>query len=157
MTDDQIQITYEEQISSLPRAIEQELKITILRLLKELGKVQCNLSLFFCSVETMIQLNGTYRNNDKATDLLSWLYSEDDTDAVVSEEPWGELVYCLTVIDKQAAASGWELKDELLRLTVHGLVHLLGYDHESDAEEAEMLGIEKKLLELIGLADVYPA
>lgn len=157
MTAEWIQITYEEGIEDLPASIEQRLTETITRLLGELDRCQRYLSLYFCSPDTIAELNHTWRNKNRPTDLLSWLYDTNDPGPAIPDEPWGELIYCLPVIKKQAMDSGWELEVELLRLTVHGLVHLMGYDHESEAEEAEMLGFEKKLLKLIGLAAVYPA
>lgn len=155
MKTNQIQISYDDSVDPLPAETENRIVENLTLLLKELDHPEQPLSLFFCSLDTMIQLNSTYRNKQKPTDLLSWLYEEEEPGQTVADEPWGELVYCLEVIQKQAAASGWTLSDELLRLTVHGLVHLMGYDHESDDEEAEMLGIETGLLERIGLADVY--
>ncbi|MBU2648543.1 rRNA maturation RNase YbeY [bacterium] len=155
MKTDLIQITYEDSTDTLPQPIEKRIVETLDFLMTELNQGARSISLFFCSIETMIQLNGTYRNREVPTDLLSWLYQDDTTGPHVPEEPWGEMVYCLAVIRKQAAASGWEIGDELLRLTVHGLTHLLGYDHESDADEAVMLDFEKKLLVRIGLEGAY--
>ena len=152
----QIQITSEEEISQLPKETETKLLETISVLLKQVEQAHRTLSLYLCSSGTIAQLNHTYRQKNRPTDLLSWLYEEGDADPMMPEEPWGELVYCLPVIQDQAAESGWELQDELIRLTVHGLVHLMGYDHETEGEEAEMLGIEKQLLEQIGMEGVYP-
>ncbi len=155
MKNNHIQITFELPSDSLPPQTEKRMMDVLGLLMTELGVNDRVLSLFFCSLETMIQLNGTYRNREKPTDLLSWLYQDGDAESITPEEPWGELVYCLEVIREQAAASGWELEDELLRLTVHGLTHLLGYDHEDEADEATMLAFEKNLLEQIGLTGVY--
>jgi len=155
MKNNHIQITYENPSVPLPEHTEKKLLDVLDLLMTEQVLNDRILSLFFCSVETMVQLNGTYRKKEKPTDLLSWLYLDGDTQLNTPEETWGELVYCIDVIYKQATASGWALEDELLRLSVHGLVHLLGYDHENDSEETTMLGIEKKLLERIGLKDVY--
>ncbi len=155
MKNNHIQITFELPSDSLPPQTEKRMTDVLGLLMTKLGVSDRVLSLFFCSLETMIQLNGTYRNREKPTDLLSWLYQDGDAESITPEEPWGELVYCLEVIRKQAAASGWELEDELLRLTVHGLSHLLGYDHEDEADEATMLAFEKNLLEQIGMTGVY--
>lgn len=155
MKNNRIQATYEHLSDSLPLQIEKRVIDVLDLLMSNLGLNGRVLSLYFCSVETMIQLNGTYRNREKQTDLLSWIYQDGDAESITPEEPWGELVYCLEVIQKQAAASGWDLQDELLRLTVHGLTHLLGYDHEEEADEAVMLAFEKNLLQQIGLAGVY--
>lgn len=155
MTGNQILISSEDSSRPLPEKTEERLTEALLQLMDELNLSQQSLSLHFCSRETSRQLNQSYRNRNEPTDLLSWRY-DDAESPETEEEPWGELVYCLALIRQQAAASGWELEDELLRLTVHGLVHLLGYDHESAAEETEMLGIETELLEKIGLKGVYP-
>jgi probable rRNA maturation factor len=155
MKNNQINTSYERPSDSLAPQIEKRVMDVLDVLMSKLDLNSRVLSLFFCSVETMIQLNGTYRNQEKPTDLLSWLYQDGDEEFITPEEPWGELVYCMDVIRKQAAASGWELEDELLRLTVHGLTHLLGYDHEEEADETVMLAFEKNLLEQIGLTGVY--
>ncbi|MBT3226438.1 MAG: rRNA maturation RNase YbeY [Deltaproteobacteria bacterium] len=155
MENEHIQITYELPSETLPLQTEKRIMDVLGLLMMKLG-LNCRiLSLFFCSVETMIQLNGTYRSQEKPTDLLSWLYQDVEAELITPDEPWGELVYCLELIRKQATESGWELEDELLRLTVHGLTHLLGYDHEDEADEAVMLAFEKDLLEQIGLTGVY--
>jgi probable rRNA maturation factor len=157
MTHNRIQIKYENEGDNLPESIEERIAAVLILLMAEMNQSERSLSLYFCSMETMSRLNGTYRKKDQPTDLLSWLYQEDETSPFIPEEPWGELVYCLEFIRDRLKTSGWELEDELLRLTVHGLVHLLGYDHESDTEEAEMLGMENKLLKRIGMVGVYPA
>ncbi len=157
MTHKRIQITYENENDTLPERIDERIAEVLILLMTEVNQPDRSLSLYFCSMETMSQLNGTYRKKEQPTDLLSWLYQEDEAGPVIPEEPWGELVYCLEFIKDRLKMSGWELEDELLRLTVHGLVHLLGYDHESDTEEAEMLGMEIKLLKRIGMMGVYPA
>lgn len=155
MKNNHIQFTYESPSEALPKRTEKRLAEALHLLMADQDLSDRIVSLFFCSVETIVQLNGTYRNRGKPTDLLSWLYQDDEMQPNAAEETWGELVYCIEVICRQATASGWELEDELLRLTVHGLVHLLGYDHENDADEAVMLGFEKKLLQRIGLTGVY--
>jgi len=156
MTHNRIQIKYENESDTLPESTEERIAEVLILLMTEVNQPGRSLSLYFCSTETMSQLNGTYRKKEQATDLLSWLYQEDESETVIPGEPWGELVYCLEFIKDRLQTSGWELEDELLRLTVHGLVHLLGYDHESDTEEAEMLGMENKLLKRIGMVGVYP-
>lgn len=58
----------------------------------------------------------------------------------------GDIVLCPSVAEKQAAAAGHALEDELLLLTVHGILHLLGYDHAEPDEKAEMFGLQRRLL-----------
>ncbi len=88
--------------------------------------------------------------------MLSWSYENDGLDEIPGDVPWGELALCLEIIEKQAESSGWPLETELLRLLVHGIGHLNGYDHElSEADEEEMLRFEIELLSYIGFEGVY--
>lgn len=149
----EIEFSSEEGIV-LDSELEKLLSEKLIYLMSETGNQDKMLSLFFCSEETIKELNNSYRGVNKSTDILSWLYDEEDP--IAEQETWGELVVCLDVCRRQAEKSGLSLKTELLRLTVHGLVHLMGYDHEnSPEEEKRMLAREKELLSLIGLEGIY--
>ena len=117
MKTEHIQVNYEDTLNHLPKKTEKKIAEAIVVLMSELKQPQQTLSLFFCSPDTMTQLNGTYRGKQQPTDLLSWLYEEEEEEAgsISPEEPWGELIYCLDIIQKQASGSGWQLEDELLR------------------------------------------
>ena len=79
------------------------------------------------------ELNRRYRKKDKATDVLSFLYDHG-----------GEIVLCFEVIKKNARKFGLSAKTELLRSLIHGMLHLLGYDHEkSEKEEKKMQNLQK--------------
>ena len=58
-------------------------------------------------------------------------------------------------VEREATERGIPFADHLRHLTVHGLLHLLGYDHETDAQAAEMEGIETQILARLGIADPY--
>ena len=78
------------------------------------------------------ELNRRYRKKDKATDVLSFLYDQG-----------GEIVLCFEVIKKNARKFGLSAKTELLRSLIHGMLHLLGYDHEkSEKEEKKMQNLQ---------------
>ncbi len=155
MTDhQQVQISYEDHVDQLPQETEELIKETFQKLLNDTGNEKKVVSLYFCSLSTIQSLNLSYRNINRPTDILSWSYQEED--AIAESEPWGELAVCLDVCQRQADASGWSLDTELLRLLVHGLGHLMGFDHEqSDEDEARMLELEKQLLSSIDLGDLY--
>jgi probable rRNA maturation factor len=92
------------------------------------------------------QLNLQWRDKDKPTDVLSWpLYEIGEIERVESGEI-GDVVISIETATRQAAARGWELSDELALLLVHGTLHLLG--HEDDTEEGSnaMRTIEASLL-----------
>jgi len=118
-------------------------------LMMNAAQISREVNLLFCTSSSIQELNKTYRGQDKPTDILSFGYDSPD-------EPLGDLALCLEVAQAQATSFGLPVAEELLRLLAHGLVHLLGYDHQSDEEEAEMLQKECTLLKVINLGHLYP-
>jgi rRNA maturation RNase YbeY len=150
-----IQISYEENLEPLPVETEKRILSDLSILLEETENQTKTLSLFFCSSETMQELNQVHRNVIKPTDILSWAYDEEEL-SETTEVLLGELAICLEICGKQAGETGWDLEIELLRLLVHGIGHLMGFDHElSEADEKKMLEFEKGLLASINLKGVY--
>ena len=82
------------------------------------------------------RLNGAYRGKDRPTDVLSFVYDEDDG-------PIGDIAISIDRAAQQAADRGHSLQDELELLTLHGTLHVCGYDHETD--NGEMDAIERRL------------
>ncbi len=91
------------------------------------------------------QLNATYRGIDKATDVLSFPLEE------MPGAPLGTIVISIDKVREKATELGHSQKEELQLLFIHGLLHLLGYDHESD--EGEMRQKEAALIRTFGLPD----
>ena len=93
---------------------------------------------------------------DKATDVLSFPQIDYDVDEVVMTNEKGEIVLGDIIISvdtakRQAEEYGHSLKREICFLTVHSMLHLLGYDHMTEEEEAEMFGKQKDILEKSGI------
>ena len=80
--------------------------------------------------ETIAQINAEYRNIDKATDVLSFPY-----DADMPMAPLGSIVISYDFVKEKAAEFGHSQDDEFTLLFIHGLLHILGYDHEIDSGE----------------------
>lgn len=100
------------------------------------------LSLVFVTNPQMKKLNHKYRKKAKTTDVLSFQSSEPSY--------LGDIVICVPVAYQQSKTIGISVRAELLRLVVHGLTHLLGYDHEISAAQAkEFFGCEERLLALV--------
>jgi len=91
-------------------------------------------------------LNALYRGIDRPTDVLSFPM-HDRVSAAGHAGPLGDIVICIPRAAGQAKEYGVGLYDELLRLLLHGLLHLLGYDHEKNAYEKRKM--EKKEGELL--------
>jgi probable rRNA maturation factor len=110
------------------------------------------LSILLVDVEYMTELNHRWMDGEGPTDVLAFPMDEGSVDHGPGEtgaEPalLGDIVLCPEVASKQAAEAGHATVDELALLTVHGVLHLLGYDHAEPEEEREMFGLQARLLE----------
>jgi probable rRNA maturation factor len=97
------------------------------------------------------QLNHDYRRKDSATNVLSFPAGIDLPDALV----WGDVVVCPTVVAREAAAQGKAYEDHFAHMVVHGVLHLLGYDHQTADEAAAMERLEIRILDGLGVSDPY--
>ena len=99
--------------------------------------------------DTMAGLNEKWMEGDGPTDVLAFPMDE-LRPGLVNEEPeegiLGDLMLCPPVAERQAETAGHDLDAELELLTVHGILHLLGYDHAEPEEHAEMFGLQDELL-----------
>ena len=102
-------------------------------------------------------LNRKYRSKDKPTNVLSFPAGKVTALPVDIPVPLGDVVICASIVYDEAEAQGKAVEDHWAHLLVHGTLHLLGFDHETDSEAAEMEAIETRLLSDRGLADPYGA
>lgn len=99
-------------------------------------------------------LNHHYRGKDYATNVLS--FPAELPDAVDLAYPLlGDLVLCAPVVAREAREQGKALAAHYAHLTVHGVLHLLGLDHENDREAAAMEQLEREILAGLGYEDPY--
>ena len=100
--------------------------------------------------DTIARLNEQWMEKEGPTDVLAFPMDE-LRPGLVGEEPaegvLGDLVLCPTVAERQGATAGHGTEAEMELLTVHGLLHLLGYDHAEPDEHREMFGLQDRLLE----------
>jgi probable rRNA maturation factor len=110
------------------------------------------LSIRVVDADEGLALNRDFRGKAHATNVLSF-----PTDTVVPGGPrlLGDLALCAPVIAREAVAQGKRSSAHFAHLTVHGVLHLLGYDHEVDAAAATMEALESKALASLGLANPY--
>lgn len=110
---------------------------------------QTEMSLRLVDVDTITTLNERWMEKEGPTDVLSFPMDEltpgsDDED--LPEGYLGDIALCPQVAERQAPGLGRSTEDEIRLLTVHGILHLLGYDHAEPEEHAEMFGIQGRLL-----------
>ena len=98
------------------------------------------------------QLNHDYRGKDKPTNVLSFPFEAPDG---IDIDLLGDLVICAPVVEREAIEQQKALSDHWAHMLIHGILHLLGYDHISDAEANEMESLETALLADLGIADPY--
>lgn len=100
------------------------------------------------------QLNRDYRGKDYATNVLTFTFDEDMPD-VPGLPLLGDIVFCAQVVEKEAREQNISLPDHYAHLTIHGVLHLQGYDHLEEDEALEMEALETRLLAGLGISDPY--
>ena len=118
-------------------------------------------SISFVDNEEMRRLNKEYRGIDKETDVLSFPLvefaeeelekEEEDADYIEEEIALGDIVISMEKALEQSKEHGHSFKRELAFLLVHGMLHLLGYDHDEGASEGEMFDKQEEILKKLNL------
>ena len=98
-------------------------------------------------------LNRDYRGKDYATNVLTFAYGAD----VEGDPLSGDILICAPVVAREAAEQGITLDAHYAHLTVHGMLHLQGYDHEVEAEAVTMEAVESFIMRRLGYEDPYEA
>ena len=111
-----------------------------------------NLSIVIESDETLKSLNAQYRQIDKVTDVLS--FPADEVDPETGVRYFGDVILSLEQAGKQADKTGHQLEDEVALLVVHGVLHLLGYDHDTPENKQLMWATQRELLDSLGFTNL---
>lgn len=141
------------------------LKTAARRLLVALDEANSSLSLTLVDDKAIREINREHRGKDKPTDVLSFpLFEPDEIADGIGQPPGdggermlGDVVISIDTALRQASDYDASLQDELYRLLVHGVAHVMGHDHEEPGEREEMLVLERRLAAAIGLAWPYDA
>ena len=134
----------------------EQILLSVLQKTAEVYNIQpsTEVSLVLASDEYIHALNREYRGIDTPTDVLSFALNEGD-EPVVFDGPeeilLGDIIISMDTATRQATEYGHSLERELAYLTVHGILHLLGYDHMVEEEKWEMRREEERVLSLLGI------
>lgn len=124
----------------------------------DLGDGPVELSLVLADDATVRRLNAEWRGQDKPTNVLSFAALDDEDTPLPEGAPLllGDVVLAYQTCAVEAVEQGKSLSDHLSHLVVHGVLHLLGFDHEDSDEEAEEMEVmETSILAALGLPDPY--
>ena len=126
----------------------------------------CEISLLACDDARIAELNGEFRDKPRPTNVLSWpaeeLSADEPGGAPHTPEPdfmgeiaLGDIAIAWETCAREAQEAGKPMGDHVTHLVIHGLLHLLGYDHIRDLDATLMEGIEVDILGRLGIDDPY--
>ena len=137
--------------------VEKNLETEILRAAEVVGKIygaeNSEVSITLTDDETIHELNKKYRGIDRATDVLSFALRESDEPEILDAEieTLGDIIISVERAKIQAEEFGHSFLREIIFLEVHGLLHLLGYDHIEENDRIEMEAEQKFVMEKLGI------
>ena len=139
-----VRLTLPPRSRQLPRFDSRLLRSRASRMLKEVGQSISELSIAIVLDDEIAALNAEHRSKRSATDVLSFsLLEGDHSDR--RGKLLGDVVIGIETAARQARAAHRSLDEELARLLIHGILHLLGWDHEESAEAKLMRAEERRL------------
>ena len=141
---------------AVDKTILAALKLAVATGLRHLSINHAELSLLLTNDNRLQQLNRDFRQVDKSTDVLSFP-SMDPVPVFNELELYlGDIAISVPYANTQANLNGHSLIAELQLLAVHGLLHLLGYDHLEPMEKEDMWSLQEQILAKLGLYDIRP-
>lgn len=110
---------------------------------------KADLSVVICDDEFIHSLNLQYRNVDRPTDVLS--FGSEEVDPESGKRYLGDIIISLPRASAQAAEASHPVTDELSMLAIHGVLHLSGYDHQTEEEKSLMWSKQSEFLRILGI------
>ncbi len=139
-----IEVYNETNCDAYIKDIENVLKLG----LKHMNIKDSYISVVIVDKDRIHEINKTYRNVDKVTDVISFAFEDNAGITPDGLRILGEIYLCMDKAKEQAVEYGHSNKREICYLVIHGLLHLLGYDHEKEEDKKKMRTKEEEILEL---------
>ena len=127
------------------------LKKVIKRTLKHENVKNVYFSVIFVNEKEIQEINKEYRGIDKVTDVISFALEDNSNIVYNNTRVLGDIYICIPRMLEQSSSYGHSIKRELSFLTIHGLLHLLGYDHMKKEDEEEMFALQELILNEEGI------
>jgi probable rRNA maturation factor len=135
---------YNQSNKELKKEIS-ELKKFVKFSVNELNIKDCYFNIIFVNNDYIKDLNKNYRNIDRETDVITFAL-EDDKTVISKVRVLGDIYISIDKAISQAEEYGHSLKREISFLTIHGILHLLGYDHMNEKDEKKMFSLQDEIL-----------
>lgn len=121
----------------------------------EIPVKQAEVSILLTDDDAVHSLNKEYRGVDKPTNVLSFAALDDEDEPVVDPMLLGDIVVAFETTKREAEEQGRSVSDHLFHLIVHGMLHLIGYDHIKESDAVEMETLEIAVLAESGIGNPY--
>ena len=145
-----------QQEIETPAGIENELKAAANTVLEKEHILSAMITILLTDDKTMRSLNRQFRSEDKSTDVLSFPFGE-EPGLPGDQLPYlGDIAISVPYAGRQAEEQGHSTTAEIQLLAIHGILHLLGYDHDTEDAKGEMWAVQRQVLDQLNLAHVEP-
>lgn len=143
-----IDFVFDNEVENFENNYEQDFTAIIEQALKTLGiEDDVEVSCVLVDDERIHEINREYRHIDRSTDVISFAMEDNDQFYVEGmPRTLGDIFISVDHAKKQAEEYGHSLRREMCFLFTHGILHLLGYDHMTDEQEKEMVGLQDQIL-----------
>lgn len=153
-----LEVTFQIEPAFTPAIEIAPIKQAVSVTCRHLSTTATTLSIVITDDETVRQLNAAYRGLDTPTDVLSF---ENDADPdfptnQLTGHHLGDIIIAYPYAQRQATMAGHSPAAEIILLTVHGLLHLLGFDHDTSQTKAQMWHWQRQIMAELGLAHIQP-
>lgn len=141
--------------------VDDEIRSEIMRAVEFIGEnydaADCEVSITLTDDEHIHELNREYRGIDRPTDVLSFAFNESDEPEIIYEDEshidvLGDIIVSVDRAREQSIEYGHSFKREIIFLIVHGMLHLLGYDHIEESDRLEMEAEQKFIMSELAIA-----